>query len=106
MADTAFKARSLYRHLLRYSDRFAAYNFREYARRRTRDAFLANRAVEDPGKIQELLERGKKDLRMLQRQTTMSQFFQLDRLVVEGQSSGKQTGGRGNIARLKDTGWD
>jgi hypothetical protein len=34
----------------------------------------------------------------------MSRFFQLDRLVVEGQASGRQKGGRGDIARLKDTG--
>lgn len=40
----------------------------------------------------------------LQRQTVVSQFFQLDRLVVEGGKTGKQTGDAGGIARLKDTG--
>ena len=35
----------------------------------------------------------------LQRQTVVSQFFQLDRLVVEGQRTGKQTGDEGGIVR-------
>lgn len=36
----------------------------------------------------------------------MSQFYQLDRLVVEGGKTGKETGGTGDIVRQKDTGWD
>lgn len=36
----------------------------------------------------------------------LSQYFQLDRLVVEGGASGKQKGTKGDIARLKDTGYD
>jgi len=104
MANTATTARALYRNLLRCSSRFAAYNFREYAKRRTHDAFHEHRAETDPGKIRALIERGQKELRVLQRQTTISQFFQLDRLVVEGQASGRQQGGRGSLARLKDTG--
>lgn len=39
-----------------------------------------------------------------QRQTVISQFFQLDRLVVEGGKTGRQTGGSGDIARVKDQG--
>ncbi|KAF8544766.1 complex 1 protein [Trichophaea hybrida] len=84
MAETAQTARSLYRHLLRFSTRFAAYNFREYAKRRTRDAFREHQNEADPKTIQELIARGQKELRMLQRQSMMSQFFQQDRLVVEG----------------------
>ncbi|KAI5846290.1 complex 1 protein [Morchella snyderi] len=106
MADTAFRVRSLYRNLLRFSNRFAAYNFREYAKRRTRDSFLANRGETDPRRIEEMLQRGLKELQVVKRQTVVSQFFQMDRLVVEGQASGRQTGGRGDIARQKDTGWN
>ena len=40
----------------------------------------------------------------LQRQTVVSQFFQLDRLVVEGGKTGKQTGDSGDIIRQKDHG--
>lgn len=45
------------------------------------------------------------DLKQLQRQTVVSQFFQLDRLVVEGGKTGKQKGNEGGIVRQKDTGW-
>ncbi|KAI5815915.1 hypothetical protein BZA77DRAFT_314567 [Pyronema omphalodes] len=106
MADTATSARTLYRSLLRFSNRFAAYNFREYAKRRTRDAFREHQKVTDVERIKELLAKGQKDLRMLQRQTMVSQFFQNDRLVVEGGKSGRQTGNKGDITRTKTTGWD
>jgi hypothetical protein len=60
----------------------------------------------------------------LQRQTVISQFYQLDKLVVEGQKTvshgvrhgkpicpanammqGKETGDKGDIVRQKDTGY-
>lgn len=128
---SAFSVRSLYRSLLRQSNQFASYNFRMYARRRTRDAFHENQSVTDSRRIQELVQKGLKELQVLkvsfslfscrsswfealsvarqkdpaggrsclcisssgvfvltlfcvQRQTVVSQFFQLDRLVVEG----------------------
>jgi hypothetical protein len=40
-----------------------------------------------------------------QRQTVVSQFFQLDRLVVEGGKEGKQTGNRGGIVRQTEHGF-
>lgn len=54
-----------YRQLLRQGAQFDAYNFREYARRRTRDAFKEHKDVQDPRQIQELLQKGLKDLQML-----------------------------------------
>jgi Complex 1 protein (LYR family) len=85
--DTAFQARSLvgaavlsvpptsitdavlsgkqYRSLLRQSRQFAAYNFREYAKRRTKDAFREHRAETDLRRIQELMQRGLRELQML-----------------------------------------
>jgi hypothetical protein len=41
----------------------------------------------------------------LQRQTVVSQFFQLDRLVVEGGRQGKETGENNGIMRVKDQGY-
>ena len=41
----------------------------------------------------------------VQRQTVVSQFFQLDRLVVEGGKTGKQTGNRGGIVRQTEHGF-
>ncbi|KAK4043802.1 hypothetical protein C8A01DRAFT_32122 [Parachaetomium inaequale] len=110
--ESAQRVLSLYRQLLRQGSQFSAYNFREYARRRTRDAFRENKGVEDPRRVQELVQKGLKDLQMLkgvcgiQRQTVISQFYQSNRLVVEGGISGKDEAGHGETMRQKDTGWD
>ncbi|KAK4247799.1 hypothetical protein C7999DRAFT_14225 [Corynascus novoguineensis] len=102
--ESAQKVLSLYRQLLRQGNQFSAYNFREYARRRTRDAFRENKNVEDPRRVQELVQKGLEQLQMLKRQTIISQFYQLDRLVVEGGISGKDQAGHGETVRQKDTG--
>ncbi|RMZ83832.1 hypothetical protein DV737_g1409, partial [Chaetothyriales sp. CBS 132003] len=60
-----FTIRSLYRALLRQSSQFANYNFREYARRRTRDAFHDNARVTDERQRQELVQKGLKELQIL-----------------------------------------
>jgi signal-transduction protein with cAMP-binding, CBS, and nucleotidyltransferase domain len=104
--DTAFQVRSLFRSLLRQSSQFSNYNFREYARRRTRDAFREHQNETEERRIQELIQDGLQNLRMLKRQTVISQFYQLDKLVVEGQKTGEQTGQEGGIVRQKDTGYE
>jgi hypothetical protein len=50
---------------LRQSKQLAAYNFREYAKRRTRDAFREHEDEQDPRKIQELIQKGLKELQMM-----------------------------------------
>ncbi|WYZ39382.1 hypothetical protein EsH8_III_001296 [Colletotrichum jinshuiense] len=102
--DAPQQVRSLYRQLLRTGDQFAAYNFREYAKRRTRDAFREHQHVEDPRQVQELIQKGLNELQGLKRQTVVSQFFQFDRLVVEGGAAGKQKGNKGGIVRQKEQG--
>ncbi|KAF2436407.1 hypothetical protein EJ08DRAFT_667214 [Tothia fuscella] len=102
--STATQARSLYRSLLRESNQFAAYNFREYAKRRTKDAFREHHGESDEGKAKGLLQKGLRELQVMKRQTVISQFFQLDRLVVEGGKTGKQKGDRNDIMRVKDQG--
>ncbi|KAI4203437.1 MAG: hypothetical protein LQ346_001786 [Caloplaca aetnensis] len=97
--DAAFQARSLFRSLLRQSSQFAAYNFREYAKRRMRDAFREHATETEERRIQDLMQKGIRELQVMKRQTVVSQFFQLDRLVVEGGKSGKQTGDRNDIVR-------
>jgi hypothetical protein len=62
---TAYEARSLFRSLLRQSKQFAAYNFREYAKRRTVDAFREARSESDARKVQELMQKGLKELQVL-----------------------------------------
>ncbi|KAG7291601.1 hypothetical protein NEMBOFW57_001620 [Staphylotrichum longicolle] len=80
--ESAQKVLSLYRQLLRQGNQFSAYNFREYAKRRTRDAFRENKGVrtaEGAGAGAE----GLKDLQMLK---------------------GKDEPGHGETMRQKDTG--
>jgi hypothetical protein len=50
---------------MRQSNEFAAYNFREYAKRRTKDAFRENHGEADPEKVKGLLEKGHKELQVL-----------------------------------------
>lgn len=74
---------SLYRNLLRTGGRFSQYGFREYARRRTRDAFREHKTETDPQRIQDLVNRGISELQMMKRQTVISQMYNMDKLVVE-----------------------
>ncbi|KAM0237503.1 hypothetical protein ACHAPO_004150 [Fusarium lateritium] len=105
--DMSQQVRSLYRQLLRQGSQFSAYNFREYAKRRTRDAFREHQGEQDSRKVQELVQHGIKELQGLKRQTVISQFYQIDRLVVEGGiSQGKQTGNNQEILRQKEQGYD
>jgi len=63
--SAAFEARSLYRSLLRQSREFANYNFRMYAKRRTTDAFREHSTVSDERRVQELMQKGLKELQIL-----------------------------------------
>jgi len=60
--------------------------------------------VQDPKRIEEFLAKAEKELLGMKRQTMVSRFFQMDRLVVEGGKEGKEMGG--GRKRVKDTGWD
>ena len=50
---------------MRQGEQFAAYNFREYAKRRTRDAFRENRNITEEREMQEKIQEGLKQLQML-----------------------------------------
>ncbi|XP_039917875.1 LYR motif-containing protein 4 isoform X1 [Hirundo rustica] len=73
----------LYRALLRESQRFSAYNYRTYAIRRIRDAFRENKNVADSEKIEELLNKAKANLEVIQRQVTIGQLYSTEKLVIE-----------------------
>ncbi|PNY30082.1 Uncharacterized protein TCAP_00012 [Tolypocladium capitatum] len=104
--DMPHQVRSLYRQLLRQGEQFSAYNFREYAKRRTRDAFRENKSVQDPRKVQELVQKGLEELQVLKRQTVIGQFYQMDRLVVEGGISSRESGKAGQVVGQKQHGYD
>ena len=74
---------SLYRNLLRTGGNFNQYGFREYAKRRTRDAFREHKNETDQHRIQELVSRGITELQVMKRQTVIGQMYNIDKLVVE-----------------------
>lgn len=70
---SAYSVRSLFRSLLRQSSQFANYNFRTYAKRRTRDAFREHQKESDSRRVQELVQKGLKELQVL-KVSTQSHF--------------------------------
>jgi len=62
-----------YRQLLRQGEQFAAYNFREYAKRRTRDAFREHKDVQDERQVQELMQKGLKELQSMKVCSTLEE---------------------------------
>ncbi|XP_005092109.1 LYR motif-containing protein 4 [Aplysia californica] len=87
-ASTRTKVLSLYKELLKESKRVTDYNFRNYALRRTRDAFKENKAITDAGQIQALVVKAQENLEMLRRQATVSQLFGSEKLIIESQPKG------------------
>lgn len=83
MSVKASDLRKLYRALLRNSARFSDYNFREYALRRTRDAFQQHKMEKDPQVINQLYYDGLNNLAILKRQTAISQMFKTDPVIIE-----------------------
>ena len=79
-----FTIRSLYRSLLRQSSQFANYNFREYARRRTKDAFRENKEVKDERQRQELVQKGLRELQVLKVRLSIISFVRRGVWEVEG----------------------
>ncbi|XP_016520571.1 LYR motif-containing protein 4B isoform X2 [Poecilia formosa] len=67
-ASTRSQVISLYKVMLKESSRFPSYNYRTYALRRVRDAFRANREVEDPKAVERLMDEGEQMLALIQRQ--------------------------------------
>ncbi len=54
-----------FRSLLRQSSQFSNYNFRDYARRKTRDSFREHKDETEERRIQELIQDGLQNLRLL-----------------------------------------
>lgn len=75
--------RKLYKALLRHSARFSDYNFREYAKRRTRDAFREHLTEADSEAVRRLYYEGLNNLAIVKRQATISEMFKATPVVVD-----------------------
>ncbi|XP_059618894.1 LYR motif-containing protein 4 [Phlebotomus argentipes] len=74
---------SLYKTLLRESQRFSSYNYREYARRRIRDAFRDNKTLSDAESIKNQLKFANENLQVIRRQALIGDLYKSDKLVIE-----------------------
>lgn len=85
MAATRERVLSLYKSILRESQKFKSYSYRTYALRRTKDAFQEHKSETDSYKIEELLKIAQKRLEMIKRQTTISNMYEKTKIVIESQ---------------------
>ncbi|XP_059485174.1 LYR motif-containing protein 4 [Neocloeon triangulifer] len=83
MAASRVKVLELYKNLLREGQKFADYNFRNYAVRRMRDAFKENKTLADGASIEKELKFGFQQLELIKRQALISQMFKTEKLVIE-----------------------
>lgn len=83
MSVHASDLRKLYKALLRHGSKFSDYNFREYAVRRTRDAFRQHQHETDQQVIRKLYYDGLNNLAIVKRQAAISQMFKADPVIIE-----------------------
>ncbi|ODV83064.1 hypothetical protein CANARDRAFT_30290, partial [[Candida] arabinofermentans NRRL YB-2248] len=72
---------SLYKQFMKYSNNFENYNFREYFIRKTKSNF--KKLDELKGDNTEMIKQFQNDLAILKRQSSISQMYHFDKLVVE-----------------------
>ncbi|XP_030026157.1 LYR motif-containing protein 4 [Manduca sexta] len=74
---------SLYKMLLRESEKFPNYNFRSYALRRVRDAFKDSKNLSDAKSIKKEYEFAKENLAIIRRQVLIGDMYKTEKLVIE-----------------------
>ncbi|KAL0809858.1 hypothetical protein ABMA28_011345 [Loxostege sticticalis] len=74
---------SMYKLLMRESQKFANYNFRSYALRRVRDAFKENKSLSEPKAIKKEFEYAKENLNIIRRQAAIGDMYRTEKLVIE-----------------------
>ncbi|KIM41550.1 hypothetical protein M413DRAFT_71714 [Hebeloma cylindrosporum] len=74
---------SLYHNMLRTSQTFSSYNFREYFVSRTKETFRTMQNESDPEKVRSLYSDAVKDLTVLRRSAIVNQLYGGWKLAVE-----------------------
>ena len=75
---------SLYKVMLRESEKFADFNYRGYALRRIKDGFRANSKLTEEALIDAKIQHAKDNLSIIKRQSAIGQLFNLNtKLTVE-----------------------
>lgn len=74
---------SVYKLLMRESQKFSNYNFRAYALRRTRDSFKENKLLNDEKLMKKKLDFAKENLAIIKRQVVIGDMYRTEKLVIE-----------------------
>ena len=73
---------SLYRSLLKASNLFSSYNFKEFSKRKVRERYNRNRNISGSLLEAEIAE-GNRQLKMLKRQGTINRLYDVEQSVVD-----------------------
>ncbi|XP_039533917.1 LYR motif-containing protein 4 [Pimephales promelas] len=76
---------SLYRMLMKESQKFPSYNYRTYALRRVKDGFRENLHVENPKTLDMLINQARENLAVIKRQVSIGHLYSVQRTVVESE---------------------
>ncbi|XP_008545522.1 LYR motif-containing protein 4 [Microplitis demolitor] len=79
----------LYRNLIRESQKWSSYNYREYALRKVRDEFRENKTLQDNNLIQDCYNKGLENLEIIKRQVILSNLYGTRPLVIENKHLGQ-----------------
>nr|CAI9701540.1 unnamed protein product [Rangifer tarandus platyrhynchus] len=88
-ASSPTQVLDLYPAMLKKSKHFITYNYRTYTIRRIGVAFRENKNVEDPIKIQALMNKAKRDIRISLSTGHTGQLYSTDSLVTENQEKSR-----------------
>ncbi|CAD7077562.1 unnamed protein product [Hermetia illucens] len=81
--EIRMKVLSLYKSLLRESQKFSSYNFRMYALRKIRDEFREKKLLTDPARIKEEINFAEKNLGIIKRQVIVGNLYSTEKLIIE-----------------------
>ncbi|XP_063835733.1 LYR motif-containing protein 4B [Ostrinia nubilalis] len=80
---TKMQILSMYKLLMRESQKFPNYNFRSYALRKVQDAFRANKTLSDPKLVKKEFDYAKENLGIIRRQVVIGDMYSTEKLVIE-----------------------
>ncbi|EEB16834.1 conserved hypothetical protein [Pediculus humanus corporis] len=83
MSATRSNVLRLFKTMMRESQLFTSYNFRNYAIRRIRDAFKANKNLQDCDAIEAAYNEAFTTLAIIKRQVVIADMYKTDKLVLE-----------------------
>ncbi|RXW23222.1 hypothetical protein EST38_g2644 [Candolleomyces aberdarensis] len=87
--------RSLYHNMLRSSQSFSSYNFREYFKTKTKDQFRAMQNETDPHKLRDMYADAVRDSTILRRSAIVNQLYGGWKLSIEVEKEPEEAFERG-----------